>query len=312
MPDEVATDFSPVDTPSKPGPAQNSNQLNNCGRNGLAVQQAASIPSPTKQPPRQPAQRMYPPPPISAPLRPQLSVSSAIQQHSHTPQRQQTRPMQRPQGPQPQGGLNASHRPGQNIQPPVSRPQPNATKQSPPSNHQPQNPTPQQAPTLAPPSRPPQPQGQTTTASNNPQNSPVAFYTGRAAMNLKGENDTIPEQAPAFNPHRPTTIPRSAGIDHTKSSPVPRKVVQGQSGTGAFSPPNFQNPSMTMNRQIGVPPGRGTGAFRAPGLAGTKRGPDSHPMPTGAALGTNSGAQLDGQAGAMGGTGGNDAKRARN
>jgi hypothetical protein len=227
---------------------------------------------------------MYPPPPppISASLRPQPSMSSAIQQHNHTPQGQQTRPMQRPQGPQPQAGRNASHHPSQNMQPPVSRPQPNATKQSPPSNHQPQNPTPQQAPTLTPLSRPPQPQGQITTASNNLQNSPVAFYTGRAAMNLKGENDTIPEQAPAFNPHRPTTIPRSAGIDHTKSSPVPRKVVQGQSGTtGAFSPPNFQNPSMTMNRQIGVPPGRGTSAFRAPGLAGTKRGPDLHPMQTG-------------------------------
>ena len=98
-------------------------------------------------------------------------------------------------------------------------------------------------------------------------------------MNLKGENDSIPEQAPAFDPHRPTTIPRSAGIDHTKSSPVTRKIVQGQTGvTGSgFSPPNFQNPSLTPNRQIGMPPARGNGSFRAHGLAGVKRGPpDSH------------------------------------
>ena len=94
-------------------------------------------------------------------------------------------------------------------------------------------------------------------------------------MNLNGENDSIPEQAPAFDPHRPTTIARSAGIDHTKSSPVARKTVQGQTsttGTG-FSPPNFQNPSLTPNRQIGMPPSRGSGPFRAPGLAGMKRGP---------------------------------------
>jgi DNA repair and recombination protein RAD52 len=318
-----------MNTPSKPGPAQNSNQLNNCGRNGLAVQQVASISSPTKQPPRQPVQRAYPPP-ISAPLRPQSGMSSTTQQ-GQPPQGQQARPMQRPQGPQPQLGPSAPHRSGQNMQPPASRPQANATKPSPP-HHQPQNSTTQQTPTSAPP-RPPQPQGQTTTPANVPHNPPTTFFSGRAAMNLKGENDTIPEQASAFNPHRPTTIPRSAGIDHTKSSPIPRKVIQGQSGAGAFSPSNFQNPSMAMNRQIGVPPGRGTGGFRVPGLAGTKRGLDSHPTPTGlvdlihinnhgpvlicrrnarAALSTSSGTPLNPQAGAMGGTGGNDAKRARN
>jgi DNA repair and recombination protein RAD52 len=114
-----------------------------------------------------------------------------------------------------------------------------------------------------------------------PHNPPVGFYTGRAALNLEGSNGIIPEQAPAFNPHKPTTIPRSAGIDHTKSSPVPRKQIQGNplgpsSPSAGFSPPNIQNPSLTPGRQIGVPPPGRTTAFRAPGLAGTKRTADSH------------------------------------
>ncbi|KAA8908126.1 hypothetical protein FN846DRAFT_889623 [Sphaerosporella brunnea] len=235
MPDEVTIDNSPIETPSKPAPYQQ-----NYARPAALPQQQkppAPISSPTKQLPQQQQQlqQQGPPPPIGAPLRP------------GQPQ-PQARPMQRqPPGPPQQQQQQPPSRPVSNMQPPPPRALTNTSK---PPTHPPQ---PQSAP--PPPAPPP----------STPHNPPVGFFTGRAAMSLKSEADTIPEAAPAFNPHRPTTIPRSAGIDHTKSSPIARKMVQPQ------QPPNFQNPSLTPGRQIGMPR---TSAYRAPTVAGTKRAAD--------------------------------------
>lgn len=115
----------------------------------------------------------------------------------------------------------------------------------------------------------PQMQGQPETPENIPSNhAPVGFYASRIALNLQGEHKVIPaDQTQAFNPHKETTIPRSHGIDHSKSSPVVRKQIQPSGG--AMSPyprRNFENPSLNLNRQIGAPPQppRGAGNFRQP------------------------------------------------
>ena len=108
-------------------------------------------------------------------------------------------------------------------------------------------------------------------------NPPVGFFTGRAALGLEGNNNIIPDTSPAFNPKRPTTIPRSAGIDHNKSSPIPRKVQATTAAPHNIARPNFENPSLNPHRMIGAPPGRG--GFRAPGAApgGIKRPADQYP-----------------------------------
>lgn len=299
MPDEVAIDDSPpFDTPSKPAPLQTNNDF---GRNTLAMPRQPSAPSsPTKQVPRS----FAPPPQTTAAIRPQTNGAQAQQQQQPKPQPPQP-PQQRPNMPTPA--------PRSNMQPPPARPQTNlpgpaaanrtpaigAPRPNVPGNNAPNPPGANSAnnsaaPSPAPPANKPTspirsagaPQAPTTPGPANP---PIGFFTARAAMSLNSENDVIPEAAPTFNPHRVTTIPRTAGIDHTKSSPIPRKVL-GQASQGpppgiAPSPANFQNPSMAAVRQIGMPP-RGTGAFKSPSMAGIKRGPQGGlPPPGGGGLG---------------------------
>ncbi|TGZ80446.1 hypothetical protein EX30DRAFT_60651 [Ascodesmis nigricans] len=109
----------------------------------------------------------------------------------------------------------------------------------------------------------------------NPANPPVGFFTGRAAFNMDENTVLSSDKSPAFDPHRPTTIPRSAGIDHSKSSPIPKKIIQ----PNQMARPNFENPSANITRQIGMPPGRS--AYRPPSIAlsgmngGVKRSLDS-------------------------------------
>ncbi|KAI5819411.1 RAD52 DNA repair protein [Pyronema omphalodes] len=307
MPDEVAIDDSPpFDTPSKPPLLQPNN---NFGRNTLAMPQQPSAPtSPTKQGPRS----FAPPPQTTAAIRPQTNGAQAQQQ-----QQQQPKP-QPPQPPQQKPSMPAPA-PRSNMQPPSARPQTNlpgpatanrtpaigAPRPNVPGNNAPNpsnansaaHPPAPQAPQAPPTNKPTspnqsagaQPQAPTTPGPPNP---PIGFFTARAAMSLNSENDVIPEAAPTFNPHKVTSIPRTAGIDHTKSSPIPRKVL-GQASQGpppimAPSPMNFQNPSMAPVRQIGMPP-RGTGAFKSPSMAGMKRGPQGGlPPPGGGGLGGSS------------------------
>ncbi|KAI5778201.1 hypothetical protein EDC01DRAFT_622927 [Geopyxis carbonaria] len=118
--------------------------------------------------------------------------------------------------------------------------------------------------TAVPTLNPPKTQGR---GSMNP---PIGFYTGRAALDKDGNIPIDPER---FDPHRQTTIPRSAGVDHSTSSPVhKRKLAQVPAART-----NFDNPSLNVNRQIGLPPSR-TAGYRSPlpkstlqSLAGTKR-----------------------------------------
>jgi hypothetical protein len=121
---------------------------------------------------------------------------------------------------------------------------------------------------MQPPATPPQQPPSPSSPTPHGHSPPIGFFTGRAALSLKSEGDTLPDAAPAFNPHRPTAIPRSAGIDHTKSSPITRKMLQPTSTT------DFVNPSLTPGRQIGMPRTPGRSAFKAPAMAaGVKRPP---------------------------------------
>jgi hypothetical protein len=122
-----------------------------------------------------------------------------------------------------------------------------------------------------------------TPPTSGPHNPPVGFFTGKAAYDLVGDDKVLPEQAPTFNPHRPTTIPRTSGIDHTKSSPVPRKLQAAPNERPETARPNFENPSMNTSRQIGMPP-QNYAPFRAPGSStgpsgiGTKRPAEAVPV----------------------------------
>jgi DNA repair and recombination protein RAD52 len=172
------------------------------------------------------------------------SYRSESSAQSPTPIRPQSNNIGNPQQPPPQIGF------GQKNQPPVSGPssRPNAQNGS-------------------------NPQASTAVPNQNP---PVGFFTGRAALGQEGNGNIIPETSPSFNPHRPTTIPRSAGVDHNKSSPIARKQLQNtQSHIVPRS--NFENPSLTPNRMIGAPPGRGP--YRPPGgaIGGIKRPADPYP-----------------------------------
>ncbi|OMP83254.1 DNA repair and recombination protein mus-11 [Diplodia seriata] len=103
---------------------------------------------------------------------------------------------------------------------------------------------------------------------------PVRFFTGRAAdLLLKAEaaNRAPAQPPPAFNPHAESpSLRRTSGIDHNTSAPVKRMVIaqaNNQSGTngntsgpsrgGTPSAPaartNFVNPQMDMNRRVGMP-----------------------------------------------------------
>lgn len=103
---------------------------------------------------------------------------------------------------------------------------------------------------------------------------PVGFFSGRAVKDLPEGETTIVHNM-AFDPRRPTSLPRTAGIDHSTSSPVKRKIVD----LSTTNRPNFANPSQQAHRQIGLPPGRSP--YRPPSMAppgngfnGLKRGPD--------------------------------------
>jgi len=269
-------EHSPIETPCKPAPAQSTNYTR------PPPQQPPTSPTKMPQPPQQPPppRSHAPPPTIAAPPRPGQGLKSGPQQGptSYAQSRPIPKPPgQGPQGPQNRSGMQPLNRPtsGATTTPRPQQPPQVVSRAQPPPQAAPraQQPPLQAAPRALQPPQPstnqtasaanepmPQPPG---TPSNIPHNPPVGFFNGHAAMNLKSEQDTI------FNPHRPTTIPRSAGIDHSKSTPVPRKALQ-QGGT-----PNFQHPNLTPGRQIGMPPGRG--GFRAPGLAaGTKRTADAN------------------------------------
>ena len=115
------------------------------------------------------------------------------------------------------------------------------------------------------------------------QSSSVCFFSARAAESLQGDNP--PLEAPPFNPHQLTSIPRSLGIDHSKSSPIPRKLLGNPGGSGG---PGIGNPIPKLDfnpaggfnsgaRQIGMPPQGGgprhnTTPYKPPSAVGAPQG----------------------------------------
>lgn len=242
------------------------------------------------QTPQQPQQVIHSniitPKPQPQPQPPQLQQPRPLQppQFQRQPQPQpvnQRQPMQSnpqvPRAPTPQGGFQGSPTPvrinngnGPNFRN-IQRGQLPQQQQQNQQGQQGQQgqPSPPSVPTIA----SPQLNGGPETPVNPPPQ--MGFFSGRAVVDMEGEHKLIPDRALAFNPHHQTSIPRSHGIDHSKSSPIPRKVLSGPQGPagGAYVRPNFENPSLSMNRQIGMPPQpRGAGSFRQPGpAAGVKR-----------------------------------------
>lgn len=209
---------------------------------------------------------------------PQTPTPKANQQYQRPPvqqnyqQRAPARPnMQPPQG---QGtSLNGQSIQGQSMGPPPQRPQPMQNQQPgprppTPSNNIPTLPAPQLNPTAQ--------QARNTT----PQGSSVGFFSARVAESVQG--DTPPPEAAVFNPHHQTSIPRSLGIDHTKSSPIPRKLIGNPGGPGGHNmgngigKPDF-GPAGVATRQIGMPPQTGrpqhnTTPYRPPSAVGPPQG----------------------------------------
>lgn len=222
----------------------------------------------------------------TATTKPQLQQSHPVQppqfqRQTHAQPANHRQPAQRPQSnpqvsraPTPQGGFQGSPTPVR-IQPPNNGNVTNFRNMQQSINHggQPL----QQQQLQSPPSVPVIAAPQLNDGPETPVNPPplTGFFSGRAVVDMEGEHKLIPNQALAFNPHHQTSIPRSHGIDHSKSSPIPRKVLSGPQGPagGAYVRPNFENPGLNMSRQIGMPPqARGAGSFRQPGpAAGVKR-----------------------------------------
>lgn len=146
--------------------------------------------------------------------------------------------------------------------------------------------------------------------TGNGKDPPVGFVTSRAAELLqKSDNATpaLPSNVPAFNPHAESpSIRRTSGINHNTSAPVNRQVVAGTNGQpnatngGNVGPvpnrTNFVNPQADANRRIGMPgtaqsPLANRGAYKPPGPAMGKRGPEAIARPPLADL---SNVQMDG------------------
>ncbi|KAF3936432.1 hypothetical protein ABW19_dt0204244 [Dactylella cylindrospora] len=98
---------------------------------------------------------------------------------------------------------------------------------------------------------------------------PGAFFSARVTL----ENATVKENG-VFNPQlQSPSIKKTAGIDHSKSTPISRAKVglpESPSGPPNLARPNFQPPGANGFRPNGVPPPNITGnrGFKAPTLAG--------------------------------------------
>ncbi|KAK6517269.1 DNA repair protein rad52 [Arthrobotrys megalospora] len=107
------------------------------------------------------------------------------------------------------------------------------------------------------------PGGQETPASQIP---PGAFFSARVTL----DNATVKEGT--FNPQlQSPSIKKTAGIDHSKSTPISRAKLGLQdmpSGSPTIARPNFQPPGANGFRPIGVSaaPVPGNRGFRAPTL----------------------------------------------
>ncbi|KAI9797794.1 MAG: DNA repair protein rad52 [Piccolia ochrophora] len=128
----------------------------------------------------------------------------------------------------------------------------------------------------------------------------VGFVSAHAAPILQDSPSILPTHTPAaFNPHTESpSIRKTSGVDHSKSKPVNRDLIESASTTTAATtttngataprttaqpPTNFANPHLDNARKIGVPNAyqnpmaANRGTYKPPGPAaagGVKRGPD--------------------------------------
>lgn len=112
----------------------------------------------------------------------------------------------------------------------------------------------------------------------------LGFFSARAAANIPegSKDEPLPLNAAnraAFNPHAESpSIPKTPGVDHTKSKPLTRGLKhvaapsssQAANATTPGTRPNVLNPQMDAVRRIGAPGGgspmANRGGFRPPGL----------------------------------------------
>lgn len=243
-----------------------------------------------------------------------------------TPQQRQAPPMpavaQRPQNP---------------PQPPSQMNPPQESRPLPPRNPQQSRPMPQQ-PHASSTSQAPRPNA--PPASNNaqlntgpnpsaepvvPANPPIGFFAARAAEAIQAAPSTLPENV-TFNPHAESpSIPKTAGIDHTRSKPIqanrdaqppippdpnhnPPQLptlpsgAGSEAGVGAPAPPppqrqNFINPHLDTARRIGMPGAHGTSPLqnRSSYKVPTLKRPAEGPPPQASAAGAGNMGPVQGQ-----------------
>ncbi|KAI5809599.1 RAD52 DNA repair protein [Peziza echinospora] len=248
--------------------------------------------------------------------------------------------------------INRRASPNQFQQPNPQTPTPKQSPhiQNPPAQHnQQQRPPPQQQHVTPQPRPPPpamnQPPRQGALSPNNAiptlmapqlnqqaavqQPASVGFFSARVAETVQKDGNV--DDSAIFNPQHQTSIPRSLGIDTSKSSPIPRTFQGNKAAINTTVPNTIQKPDFgsaggfSTGRQIGMPP---PGApqhnrtlYKPPSViqgAGTKRPAENNSNgPAQPALGNASNAQLNqqGQGGPPQGHdqfGGNDPKRMRN
>lgn len=99
---------------------------------------------------------------------------------------------------------------------------------------------------------------------------PVGFFTARAAESIQGGSGK-PIKASPFNPHLESpSIRKTSGVDHSKTKPIVREAV-ASAASPAASRPNFVNPQTDKTRRLGMPGGgasplQNRGSYKPPAM----------------------------------------------
>ncbi|XHG00628.1 hypothetical protein AWENTII_004059 [Aspergillus wentii] len=119
------------------------------------------------------------------------------------------------------------------------------------------------------------------TPSFDPQRPPSASFFSARAVDMLRDN---PNSAPQFDPHAESpSIRKTAGVDHTKSVPISKPMLNGPS-PATNNARDFVNPSADTHRKIGAPGGGGIGSPMARGPTTSSYRPLTRPnIPNGAA-----------------------------
>jgi len=109
------------------------------------------------------------------------------------------------------------------------------------------------------------------------QSAPATFFSARAAIPENG-----PMESMVFDPRREnTSIPRTAGVDHSKSSPVPRTSrfpMDPPKGAAVNIRPNFSGANQIGKPVPQTPVNTGTRNYKPPAMNGAQT-PGQIPYP---------------------------------